>query len=143
MEGMGSRTMQSGVKVVYVGDEEVRQGEVAIIISTWAKRALMERTPISERIIKARFYSKYKRLTVIQTYAPTNDALNEEKDEFYNQLQDTISSCNKHDMIVLMGDLNAKTGSNNANREEVMGKFVAGVMNENGRGYVTFVVQTD
>ena len=46
-------------------------------------------------------------------------------------------------MIVLMGDLNAKTGSNNANREEVMGKFVAGVMNENGRGYVTFVVQTD
>ena len=127
----------SGVKVVYVGDEEVRQGEVAIIISTWAKRALMEWTPISERIIKARFYSKYKRLTVIQTYAPTNDALNEEKDEFYNQLQDTISSCNKHDMIVLMGDLNAKTGSNNANREEVMGKFGAGVMNDNGeRQYV-------
>ena len=44
-------------------------------------------------------------------------------------LQDAISSCNRHDMIVLMGDLNTKIGSNNANREEVMGKF--GVMNDN------------
>ena len=35
-------------------------------------------------------------------------------------------------MIVLMGDLNAKIGSNNANREEVMGKFGVGVMNDNG-----------
>ena len=33
--------------------------------------------------------------------------------------------------IVLMGDLNAKIGSNNANREEVMGKFCVGVMNDN------------
>ena len=129
---MGSTTMQSGAKVVYVGDEEVRQGGVAIMISARAKRALMEWTPISKRFIKARFYSKYKKLTVIQKYAPTNDAVDGEKDEFYNQLQDTISSCNRHDMIVLMGDLNAKIGSNNANREEVMGKFGVGVMNDNG-----------
>ena len=39
MEGDGSATLQSGVKVVYVGDEEVRQGGVAIMISAKAKRA--------------------------------------------------------------------------------------------------------
>ena len=60
------------------------------MISVRAKRTLMEWTPISKRIIKAQFYSKYKKLTVIQMYAPTNDAIDEEKDEFYNQLQDTI-----------------------------------------------------
>lgn len=75
---------------------------------------------------------------VIQTYAPTNNGVDEEKAEFYNQLQETISSCNRHDMIVLMGDLKAKTGSNNANREEVMGKFDAGVMNENGERLCDF-----
>ena len=71
-------------------------------------------------------------LTLIQTYAPTNNAMDEKKDEFYHQLQDTISSCNRHDMIVVMGDLNAKLGNNNSNREEVMGKFGVGVMNDNG-----------
>ena len=117
-KGMGSTTLQSGVKVVYVGDEEVRQGRVPIMISARAKRALMEWTPISKRIIKARFYSKYKKLTVIQTYAPMNDAMDEEKYEFYNQLQDTLSSCNRHDMIVVMGK-----GNNDTIREEVMGNL--------------------
>ena len=50
------------------------------MISARAKRALMEWTPISKRIIEARFYSKYKKPTVIQTYAPTTDVVDEEKD---------------------------------------------------------------
>ena len=41
--GRGSISLQSGAKVVYVGDDEVQQGGVAIMISTRAKRALMER----------------------------------------------------------------------------------------------------
>ena len=49
--------------------------------------------------------------------------MDEEKYEFYNQLQDTISSCNRHDMIPVMGDLNAKIGNNNTYRKGVMGKF--------------------
>ena len=64
----------------------------------------MEWMPISKRIIKARFYSKHKKLMVIQAYAPTNNAMDEEKDEFYNQLQDSVASCSSHDMIVVIGD---------------------------------------
>ena len=135
---MGSVTLKGGERVVYIGDDEVRQGGVAIMMSARSKRALMEWTPISKRIIKARFYSKYKKLAVIQTYAPTNEAVDEEKKEFYNQLQDSISSCSRHDIIVVMGDLNAKVGSSNTNREEVMGKFGVGVMNDNGERLCDF-----
>ena len=104
-KGMGSVTMQSGETVVYSGDE-LHQGG-----------ALMEWMPISKRIITE--------------YAPTNDAVNEEKDEFYNQLQYTVSSCNRHEKIVVMCDMNAIVGNNNTNREEVMGKFGIGDMNDN------------
>ena len=69
---------------------------------------------------------------MVQAYAPTSDAMDEEKEEFYNQLQDTVSSCNRNGMTVVMGDLNAKVGNNNTKREEVMGKFGVGVMNDNG-----------
>ena len=69
---------------------------------------------------------------MVQAYAPTSDAMDEEKDEFYNPLRDTVSSCNRNDMIVVMGDLNAKVGNNYTNREEVMGKFGVGVINDNG-----------
>ena len=43
---------------------------------------------------------------VIQAYAPTNNAMDAEKDEFYNKLQDSVASCSSHDMIVVIGDLN-------------------------------------
>ena len=59
--GMGSVTLGSGEKVVYVGDDGARQGGVAIMMSARTKRALMEWTPISKRIVKPRFYSKYKK----------------------------------------------------------------------------------
>ena len=40
--------------------------------------------------------------------------------------------------IVVMGDLNIKVGSNNINREEVMGKFGVKVMNDNGERLCDF-----
>ena len=45
--------------------------------------------------------------------------MDQEKDEFYNQQQDTVSSCSRHDMIVVTGDLNVKVGNNNTDRERL------------------------
>ena len=41
---------------------------------------------------------KTQKLTVIKTYAPTDDAMDEEKDEFYNQLRDSVARCSGHDL---------------------------------------------
>ena len=87
-----------------------------------AKEALTEWMPINKRIITARFYSKYKKLTVVKAYAPTNDAMDKENNELYNQLPDTVSDCNGNDIMVVKEDLNAKVAKTNTNREEVVGK---------------------
>ena len=77
-------------------------------------------------------------MTVIQPYAPINDAMDEQENESYNQLQDTISDYNRNDLLVVMGDLNAKVRNNNTNRREVMRKFGIGIMNDSGEGLCDF-----
>ena len=52
----------------------------------------MEWQPINHRIIKARFFFRYSKLSIIQCYVPTGDAEDEEKDEFYALLQRVLES---------------------------------------------------
>ena len=79
-----------------------------------------------------RFKSRYTKLSVIQCYAPTNDAEEEAKDTFYLQLQKALDSVPSHDVLLVIGDLNAKVGRSNEGREKTMGKNGCGEMNENG-----------
>ena len=48
-----------------------------------ATKALISWKPVNERIITAKFYSKYVKTTVIQIYAPIEDSSEEDKDDFY------------------------------------------------------------
>jgi len=58
----------------------------------------MEWKPVNESIITDRFFSKYIKTSVIQVYAPTEDAKEEDKEDFYEQLQATFSQLRKHDV---------------------------------------------
>jgi len=71
-------------------------------------------------------------MNVIQCYAPTNDSEDEVKDQFYNRLQSVIDKFPERDVTILMGDFNAKIGSDNIGYEEVMGQHGLGIMNDNG-----------
>lgn len=54
------------------------------------------------------------------------------KDTFYEQLQTALDRVPKHDLLIVMGDFNAKVGGNNQGRESYMGRFGKDEMNENG-----------
>ncbi|KAK2193911.1 hypothetical protein NP493_6g07016 [Ridgeia piscesae] len=78
------------------------------------------------------------KLNIIQCYAPTNDKDEETKEDFYNKLQTLCDKLKEKDMTILMGDLNAKIGSDNSGYEEVMGRQGLGKMNENGEMLADF-----
>ena len=61
---------------------------VALIINKKVQEILMEWETVNHRILRARFYSKYTKITIIFCYSPTNEAEEEGKDGFYAQLQD-------------------------------------------------------
>ena len=90
---------------------------------------------MSERIIRARFNLRWRQITILQCYGPTNKAT----DDFYNQLQMVLEQVPCRDVKIIMGDMNAKVGTDNTGREEVMGKHGARAeVNENGKRWAAF-----
>lgn len=80
-----------------------------------AEKPLIRWEPINEKIITARFKTANKcmHLNIIQCYAPTNEAEGETNESFHARLEDTIRKPSLKGVTVLMGDFNAKVGSNN------------------------------
>ena len=121
----------------------IHQSGVAIMISKEKIKTLLEWEPVNDRMIRAHFNSKYYKLSNIQCYAPTNDADEETKDNFYEQLQMVVSKVPRHDMLLIMGDLNAKVGADNTEFEKSMGKHGCGTRNDNEERLIDFCLNNN
>ena len=62
-------------------------------------------------MISVRFQSKPLDITVIQVYAPTSNAEEAEVERFCEDLQDLLELTPKKDVLFILGDWNAKVGS--------------------------------
>ena len=80
----------------------------------------------------------FAKLSVIVCYAPTEDAEDQEKDTFYDELQASVHETPFHDVLLIMGDLNAKVGVDNQGKESTMGRQGLGDANDNGDRLITF-----
>ena len=85
-------------------------------------------------MISVRFQGKPFNFTVIQAYAPTSNA--EEAERFYEDLQDLLQLTPKKDVLFIIGDWNAKVGTQET--PGVTGKFALGVQNEAGQRLIEF-----
>ena len=66
-------------------------------------------------------------ITVIQAYVPTSNADEAEVEWYYEDLQDLLELTPKKDVLFIIGDWNAKIGSQETPR--VTGKFGLGIWN--------------
>ena len=87
-------------------------------------------------MISLRFQGKPFNITVIQAYVPTSNAEEAEVEWFYEDLQDLLELTPKKDVLFIIGDWNAKVGSQETPR--VTGKFGLGVQNEAGQRLIEF-----
>ena len=105
---------------------------VALALDPSASRALISWRPISERLLTATFKHHHGRLQVIACYAPINSHIDANKDQFYNTLTDLIASFARHDIVVVLGDLNATLGSDRRSYESLLGPHSSRSRNDNG-----------
>ena len=82
-------------------------------------------------MISVHFQGKPFNIMVIQVYAPTSNAEEAEVERFYADLQDLLELTSKKDVLFILGDWNAKVGSQET--PGVTGKFGLGVKNEAGQ----------
>ena len=94
--------------------------------------------PQKYRMISVPFQGKPFNITVIQVYAPTTEAKEDEVEEFYEDLQDLLELTPQKDVLfIFFGmDWNGKVGSQEI--PGVTGKFGLGVQNESGQRLTEF-----
>ena len=87
----------------------------------------------SERVLSLRLRTSTGCATLVSAYAPTLCGEEADKDEFYEQLHNLVSSIPERDHLILLGDFNARVGDDHVAWGNCLGKFGYGKMNSNGQ----------
>lgn len=142
--GSGRTRLTSGETIIYSGHEDLGHDHTqGVALMMTPEATMMAWEPVSPRLMSARFNSKGRKCTIIQCYAPTNAAGEEEKETFYSSLQSLIDRTPRRDLKIVMGDLNAKVGENNIGKEFIMGRHGIGICNENGELFTDLCSSND
>ena len=120
----------------YCGQESLRRNGVALIVNKRVQNAVFGYSLKNDRMVSVRFQGKPFNITVIQVYAPASNAEEAELERFYEDLQDFVERTPQKDVLFIIGDWNAKVGSQET--PGVTGKFGLGVQNEAGQRLIAF-----
>ena len=90
----------------------------------------------NDRMISVHLQGRPFNITGIQVYATTSNAEETEVERFYEDLEDLLELTPKKDVLFIIGDWNAKVGSQET--PGVTGKFGLGVRNEAGQRLIEF-----
>ena len=117
--------------IYYCGQDSLRRNEVAIIVNKGVQNDVLGCNLKNDTMISVRFQGKSFNITIIQVYAPPSNTEEAEVEQFNEDLQDLLELTSKKDVLFIIGDWNAKVGSQET--PEVTGKFGLGVQNEAGQ----------
>ena len=127
--GMGE--FNSDDHYIYHCRQESPRNGVAIIVSRRVQNAVLGCNLKNDRMFFVHFQGKSFNITVIQVYVQTSNIEEAEVEQFYEDLQDLLELTPKKDVLFIIGDCNAKVGSEET--PGVTGKFGLGIQNEAGK----------
>ena len=115
----------------------LKRNGVAIMVNKRVRNAVLGCNLKNNRMISVHLQGKRFNIMVIQVYAPTSNAEETKVEWFYEDLQDFLELTPKKDILFIIGDWNAKVGSQET--PAVTGKFGLGIQNEAGPRLIEFL----
>ena len=129
--GMGEFILDNAY-IYYCGQEPLRRNGVAIMVNKRVQNAVLGCNLKNDRMIFVHFQGKPFSITVMQVYAQTSNAEEADVEQIYEDLQDLLELTLKKDVLFIIGDWNAKVGSQET--PGVPGKFGFGLGMKQGKG---------
>ncbi|XP_071628707.1 craniofacial development protein 2-like [Temnothorax longispinosus] len=88
---------------MFYSGSETRTGQrgTGFIINSKMKKSYLGFEPLGEKMCKLRLKGRFRNLSIISAYAPTEDANEEEKNAFYDELDRECSKIPKYDVLIL------------------------------------------
>ena len=127
--------------IIYSGGDKSEAG-VAIILDKTTKSSCLGYDTVSDRILVVHLDTKPVKTTIIKVYAPTSTSSDEDKEDFYNQLQATKDAIKDQNALIIMGDFNAKVGDE-ASKHQGLGPHGLGKRNDSGENLLSFSQAND
>ena len=122
--------------IYYCRKESLRRNEIAIMVNKRIQNAVLGCNLKNDRMISVHLQGKPFNITVIQVQAPTSNTEEAEVEWYYEDLQDLLELTPKKDVLFIIGDWNAKVGSQET--AGVTGIFGLGMRNEAGQRLIEF-----
>ena len=129
------KTRRDTYTIIYSGGQEHKH-EVGIMMKNGIAKTMIGYWAISNRVITMKLQGKPFDISLIQVCAPTQDYSDEDIEQFYEEIQQAIKYTNSNEVLLVMGDFNAKVGMEAM--EDVVGKFGIGNRNERGDRLIEF-----
>ena len=122
--------------IYYCGPKSLRRYGIGTIVNKRVQNAVLGCNLKNDIMISVRFQGKPFNIMVTQVYALTSNTEEAEVERFHEDLQDLLELTPPKDVLFIIGDWNAKVGSQEI--PGVTGKFGLGVQNEAGQRLIEF-----
>ncbi|XP_056635532.1 craniofacial development protein 2-like [Diorhabda sublineata] len=115
-------------------DKRAQKG-VSILIKKSLRKYVSSWEAVNQRIIKINIAICGNKTTVIGTYGVNEDDTVNNKDDYFECLSEEISKVGTSREVIILGDLNARTGKKID--DQIVGRFGEEVTNDNGNRLIT------
>ena len=136
-KGSRSRDIGDGYKLLYYGQSSNRNG-VGIVVSEVLRDKINNVDRISDRLMGITIDTGKRTIRVVTAYAPQVGCSDEEKESFWEDLDNYVSSLPQDEIVVIGADLNGHVGQQRDGANKCQGNRGYGIRNEEGERILDF-----